>query len=64
MLPLFDGVLLQFWVYNDNKELKTEDVLCMDVVRALKSTKIKAMKCHGELAGQEWRYSQVRPVTY
>ena len=36
----------------------------MDVVRSLKSMKIKAMKCHGELAGQEWSYSPVRNEIY
>jgi len=52
-----DSLNVKYWVYNDDKELKTEDVLCMDVVRSMKSMKIKAMKCHGELAGQEWSYS-------
>ena len=56
--------LLQYWVYNDYKELKTEGILCVDVVHSSKSTKMKAMKCHEELAGQEWRFTVVRTVVY
>ncbi|XP_065052611.1 polypeptide N-acetylgalactosaminyltransferase 11-like isoform X2 [Rhopilema esculentum] len=64
MLKSCNKLNVKFWAYNEQKELKTEGILCLDVVHKMGASKLKIMKCHGENAGQEWRLSKKHKTFY
>jgi len=47
---------MQFWSLNDDKELKVNSLLCLEVNR---NDAPRVMKCHNQGGTQEWYHNKV-----